>query len=676
MEKLRIGADIGGTFTDLVAYDENSGNFFNIKVPTTVQPEEGIINALIKIYKNQKILIFSHSTTIATNALLTKQNWPRIALITTKGYRDVLEIGRQRRPEIYNLKVERPVPIVPRELRFVVDERIDSNGNILSALNLKDLNEILDNLKNVDVIAVSLINSYRNSLHEKMIKDYLLNKLKIPVVLSSEIDPLPKEFERTSTTVVNALLYPIVSKYLEKLEKNIHDLIGNVPIYIMQSDGGLNTIDSVIEKPISIIESGPSSGVFASLFFAKLLKIKNLLTFDMGGTTAKAGIIYEYNTQYSFEFEAAGKTHSGRSIKGSGYTVRFPFIDLAETSSGGGSIAWIDEGNALRVGPKSAGSYPGPVCYDLGGKEPTITDANLILGRLNPDHLLGGEMKLNFKKAYDAIKILSEKIGLDVYETALGIIKIANNQMSKIMKIVSIERGYDPRDFHLIAFGGAGPLHAVDIASDLNVKSVIIPPNPGLFSAFGLVISDLRREYVKPIMEDLEKINDEFVEKIFSEMEKNAISDFQKSNVKGDVYFIKYANMQYFGQGFELDIPVKEKNIIENMMNDFNKKHKSIYGYSSNDPVFVVSFRLTAILKFKKPKLPLAKKEVKVIKTKRNVYFSENPVEAEIYERPYLGYGSLVEGPAIIEQYDSTTLIPPGWTARIDKFSNIVIRRS
>jgi len=675
MEKLRIGVDIGGTFTDLVAYDENSGNFFNIKVQTTVNPEEGIINALKRIYRNQKIMIFSHSTTIATNALLTKQNWPRVALITTKGYRDVLEIGRQRRPEIYNLKVERPVPIVPRELRFVVDERMDANGNIIKPLNLNDLDEILDELKNVDVIAVSLINSYKNNSHEKLIKDYLSKKLNIPVIISSEIDPLPKEFERTSTTVVNALLYPIVSKYLKKLEKEIKNLIGNVPIYIMQSDGGLNTIESIIEKPISIIESGPSSGVLASLYFSRLLKIKNLLTFDMGGTTAKAGIIYNYNTQYSFEFEAAGKTHSGRSIKGSGYTVRFPFIDLAETSSGGGSIAWIDEGNALRVGPRSAGSYPGPVCYDLGGSEPTITDANLILGRLNPDHILGGEMKLNFEKAYNAIKMLSEKINLDVYETALGIIKIANNQMSKIMRIVSIERGYDPRDFHMIAFGGAGPLHAVDIASDLNVKSVIIPPNPGLFSAFGLVVSDLKREYVKPLMLEIEKMDDNLIEKLFSELEENAIEDFKKSNVKGDIYFIRQANMQYLGQGFELDITLREKNIVENMKNDFNKKHRRIYGYSTNDPIFVVSLRLTAILKFKKPKIPVLKKEGKIIKTKRKVYFSEEPVETDIYERSSLGDGYIVNGPAIIEQYDSTTLIPPGWNAKIDKFSNIVIRR-
>ncbi len=675
MEKLRVGVDIGGTFTDLVAYDENLGKFLNVKVPTTLQPEEGIINALKRIYKNQKILIFSHSTTIATNALLTKQNWSRVALITTKGYRDVLEIGRQRRPEIYNLKVERPIPIVPRELRLVVDEAIDANGNVIKPLNMKDLDEILDELRNVDIIAVSLINSYKNNSHETMIRDYFSKKMNIPVIISSEIDPLPKEFERTSTTVINALLYPIVSRYLEKLEKDVENLIGNVPIYIMQSDGGLNTIDSIIEKPISIIESGPSSGVLASLFFSKLLKIKNLLTFDMGGTTAKAGIIYNYNTQYSFEFEAAGKTHSGRSIKGSGYTVRFPFIDLAETSSGGGSIAWIDEGNALRVGPKSAGSYPGPVCYDLGGNEPTITDANLILGRLNPDHILAGEMKLNYNKAYDAIKKLSEKINLDVFETALGIIKIANNQMSKIMKIVSIERGYDPRDFQMIAFGGAGPLHAVDIASDLEVKSVIIPPNPGLFSALGLVVSDLKREYVKPLMSDIEKMDDNLVEELFSEMEKNAMEDFEKSNVKGDIYFIRQANMQYLGQGFELDITLRKNNIVENMKDDFNKKHKGIYRYSSDDPIFVVSLRLTAILKFKKPNIPAIKKEGNLIKTKRKVYFSEEPVEAEIYERSSLAHRDNVEGPAIIEQYDSTTLIPPGWKANIDKFSNIVIRR-
>ncbi len=675
MQQLRIGVDIGGTFTDLVAYDEFSKTFSFVKVSTTINPEDGVINSLMKIYKNQKIRIFSHSTTIATNALLTRQNWPKVALITTKGYRDVLEIGRQRRPEIYNLMSEKPLPIVPRDLRFVVEEWIDSQSNVVKELNYNDLEKIVESLKQVDFIAVSLINAYKNNIHEKKIKEYLMEKINKNVIISSDIDPLPKEFERTSTTVVNALLYPIVSKYLQDLKEKLFSITDKIPIFIMQSDGGLNTIENVIQKPVSIIESGPSSGVLASIFFSQLLKIKNLLTFDMGGTTAKAGIVYNYETQYTFEFEAAGKTHSGRSIKASGYTVRYPFIDLAETSAGGGSIAWIDVGNALRVGPKSAGSYPGPVCYDLGGNEPTITDANLVLGRINPSYLLNGEMRLNRDKAYNAIRDLGKRIDLDLYSTALGIIKIANNQMSKIMRIVSIERGFDPRDFYLIAYGGAGPMHAVDIASDLNLKRIIIPPQPGLFSALGLVLSDFKMEYMRSVMKLLDDLDEGSIQKIFSEMEEKAILDIEKSNVKGKLFFIKRANLQYYGQGFELYVSLGEKNIVENLKKEFNKRHKNVYGYSSNDPIFLVSLNLVALVKFKKPLMEEAKKNKEKIKEKRMVYFSDEPVETYIYDRSSLGYESRIVGPAIVEQYDSTTLIPPGWNATVDKYSNLILRR-
>ncbi|MEM1724676.1 MAG: hydantoinase/oxoprolinase family protein [Thermoplasmata archaeon] len=502
MERYQIGIDIGGTFTDIVIFDSALNEIKVIKILTTSNPEEAVIDALknLKINKDD-ISIINHATTIATNALLTGSNLPKGALITTYGFRDIVEIGRQRRAEIYNLDFNRPKPLIPRKYRYGVRERILHNGDVYIELNYKDLEKIKKKIKSekIETLAISLLNSYTNPLHELKVKDYF-SDLNISAFISSEVDPQYREFERTSTTVVNAILSPIVTTYLKKLEEGIRLMGFNAPIYVMSSNGGLNTINYASKMPISIIESGPGAGVMSSLYLSKYLGIENIITFDMGGTTAKAGTIVNGKIEISNEFEAAGKTHSGRSIKGSGYVVRYPFIDLAEVSAGGGTIAWVDDEKILHVGPKSAGSIPGPAGYGKGGVDPTVTDANIVLGRI-PEYILGGEMKIFPNLSKESLKKISYPLDLDEIRSAKGILALANNTMAKAISIVTIERGRDPRDFTLFAFGGAGPLHSCDLAEEMGIKEIIIPKNPGLFSAFGLLTVDIRRVFISSVIQ-------------------------------------------------------------------------------------------------------------------------------------------------------------------------------
>ncbi len=690
-----IGIDIGGTFTDIVSYDEKTHDFSYLKLPSSPRPEDGVMQGLKSMKSAGKQLhVLFHSTTVATNALLTRTGWPRVALVTTEGFRDVLEIGRQKRPELYNLKVERPSPIVPRHLRFAVRERTGSDGSVEIPVSREQIESIAAEIKKAgaEVICISFLNSYSNQRNEHEAQGMLNGLLDMPVMCSSDIDPLPKEFERTSTAAVNSLLYPIASAYLGRLRSLVDDEFGHVPIYIMQSDGGANTIAGAIEKPISVIESGPASGVVSSLQAGRLLGRENLITFDMGGTTAKAGMIQNGIVEYSHEFEAAGKTHSGRSIKGSGYPVRFPFIDLAETSSGGGSIAWIDAGGAVRVGPVSAGSIPGPVCYGKGGTEPTITDANMVTGRLNQKSLLSGSMPLDRYASSAAIRSkIALPLSMEEGDAAIGIIAIANNQMAKIMRIVSIERGYDPRRFDLIAFGGAGPLHAAELAQSLGIGSIIIPPSPGLFSALGLISADLKREYKASVMKTTDEIDGSEIMGYFSILERRAYSDAVADGWdKAGVSFIRTASVQYSNQGWELTIPVRPGGKrsrhghgvdTTGLISDFNRKHMQVYGYSSpSDPVNIVSLNLTSVISLPKMRRVKMRSGSSSANTRarteeRNVIFADRERLSQVYSRELLQSGNVIQGPAVVEQYDSTTLVPSSWKARVDGYGDLVMVR-
>ncbi len=512
----RVSVDVGGTFTDLVALDEETGAVENIKVPSVPRnPERGVTDAFAKWldgHSADKVRLVGHATTIATNALLGQVDLevPNIALITTKGFRDVVEIGRQRRAEVYNLFFQRPPQLVERRLRFEVAERVDHDGTVSEKLDEAGLSSVLDEIRRLGIssIAISFLNSYANRAHEERALSLAKERRTAPYLTAScHISNEYREYERTSTAVVNAVLMPIIHKYLTQLGGDLRSLSVEAPLYVMQSNGGLSTAANVSEKPATIVESGPAAGVIAAAWLSELVGAGDIVSFDMGGTTAKAGTVRGRMPEVVPEYEVAGHIHMGRLVKGSGYPVRFPFIDLAECSSGGGTIAWADEGGALRVGPTSAGAYPGPACYGRGGTQPTITDANLLLGRLNTSSLLSGGMPIYPEKGRIALEELGEKIGLGAEETAISIIRIANSMMGKILRIVSVERGYDPRSFTLIAFGGAGPMHVCPLAEELEVNRIIVPPNPGMFSALGLLTADLFHDYVRPVVKRVSAVD-------------------------------------------------------------------------------------------------------------------------------------------------------------------------
>ena len=695
MTKYRVAVDIGGTFTDLVALNEKNGEILNIKVPSTPkEPAKTVIKAFQKFLNetnDAEVSVIVHATTIATNALLGQLDLelPKTALIATSGFRDIIEIRRQRRHELYNLFLQKPRTLVPRRLRFEVEERIGPKGEVLTSLNKNQVESLAKQLnrENVKTVAVTLLFSYINQKHEREIEKILKKLLpRTYISLSSEIAPEYREYERISTTVVNAVLTPVISSYLDELQRKTRKLEVKAPLCIMQSDGGITTKNLISKKPVSIVESGPAAGVIASAFYGKLLGINNILSFDMGGTTAKAGAIKEATPEIVSEYEVAGKVHSGRIVKGSGYPVRQPFIDLAECSAGGGTIAWVDEGNALHVGPVSAGAEPGPPCYGRGGKQPTVTDANVVLGRLNPKYMLGGKMQIYPKLSEKAIlEEICRKIRLELTEASAGIIKLVNAAMAKILRIVSVERGHDPRNFVAMCFGGAGPMHACALAEELEITKIVVPLNPGLFSAYGLLAADFRNNSVKAFMKLIDDVDVRKVEAVFQKLKLQGAKLLNKQRVtRGNMHFIRQMDLRYYGQSYELTIstykPFTEK-ALRKTVESFHKKHEAIYGYAvEKERVELVNIKVIAVGLVKKPRLkekPLnqEKPEKDAIIAQRKVFFEQDNeyVKTSIYKRVRLKAGNVISGPAVIEQYDATTVVYPDWIASVDRFGNIVL---
>lgn len=688
----RISIDIGGTFTDLIAMGK-AESFINIKVPTVPKnPEVGVLEALKKILEDhdpKDIKIVTHATTITTNALFGQidLDLPKSALITTKGFRDVLEIGRQKRPELYNLFFQRLSPLVPRRFRYEIRERIDPEGKELEPLNFEDLKEVLRNIKRekIQVAAIGLLNSYANPVHEHEVKRAIEEECPgVFVTNSCEISPEYREYERISTAVVNVVLIPIVKAYIENLVNLMKKLGFSTSFYVMQSSGGLARARDVIFKPATIIESGPASGVVASAFYGNLIGLGNVLSFDMGGTTAKTGVVRGNLPEIVGGYEVGGRIHGGRVVKESGYPIRFPIIDLAECSAGGGTIAWIDEGGALKIGPKSVGAHPGPACYKSGNMKPTITDANLVLGRLNPKHLLGGRMKIYIDLACESLRsTICKQLDLELSEAASSIVKIANSIMAKILRIVSVERGYDPRSFSLIAFGGAGPMHAYSIAQELNIPQIIVPITPGLFSAMGLLVSDVVHNYLKAVMKSLDEVSPSYLEALFNELEEKGRKTLEEDGFTSKrMMFIQELDARYKGQSYELSISAPQsftKETFNQILYLFSKKHRTMYGYSTlEEPVELVNVRLKAIGIMAKPKLriyPKTKQEPSKgsILEMRDVFFEDidDYTKCPVFVRERLEPGNTVDGPAIIEQYDSTTVISPQWKAEVDEFKNL-----
>ncbi|TMI67536.1 hydantoinase/oxoprolinase family protein [Candidatus Bathyarchaeota archaeon] len=665
---LFVGTDVGGTFTDVVIFDEKSRKSPEVlKVPTNLKhPESAILEALER-YQNRtgQFALISHATTIATNNLLTQTGLAETALITNEGFRDVLEIGRQRRPEIYNLNTKRPDQLVKRKNRFTVKGRRLVNGSSLTPLAENDLRTVSRAIieRGIESVAISFLNSYVNPADEIKAEKILRHSgFKGHIDLSSRIDPQYREYERTSTTVVNASLAPSVSQYLQRLKRRLEQIGIGSPVYVMNSDGTASTTAQAGKHPISIIESGPAAGVLSSRNLAKHLRLTKAITFDMGGTTAKAGAIVSGKADLAYEFEAAGRTYHGRSIKGSGYPVRQPFIDLAEVSAGGGTIAWIDETGNLKVGPESAGADPGPAAYGNGGTHATVTDANIIAGRINSSKLLGGQLKLRDDLAVRAVGKLSPSIE----ETADRILRIVNSNMTKALRLVSVERGRDPREYSLVAFGGAGPLHACDLAEELEIKRIIIPIHPGLFSAFGLLTAELSRRFIQPIIEQ-SVIN---VEPTFIQLREQARKSLKEEGFTG-YQTVEQVDLRYQGQSYEITLPYKENTNLERL---FGREHKNLYGYSSKDAVEAVNARIRAIIPI--PKAKLAKRQLKSGKpaapaSSRKMSLLGSWQKVPVYDREKLFPGVRSSGPCIIEEYDSTTVIGKNWKWKIDPYQDI-----
>ncbi len=658
--RFKIGIDVGGTFTDLILYDSKTRKSHVAKVLTTTnEPERAILAGLRDLcIKPREVSIINHATTIATNALLTRTGIARTALITNDGFRDVLEIGRQRRPELYNLYTKRPEPLVRRKNRFTVRGRICANGEEIEPLDFYEAKKIAQTIVNEEFesVAIVFLNAYVNEDHEKRMKEILL-KMNFggTISCSSEVNREYKEYERMSTTVVNAVLSPLMSKYLQSLERCLENSGFQTQIFTMNSDGGINTLAYASKFPISAIESGPAAGVLASQQLANGLKLDKVLTFDMGGTTAKAGAIIDGECDISYEFEVAGTTHSGRSIKGSGYSIRYPFIDLSEVSAGGGTIAWVDDGGALRVGPNSAGSEPGPAAYGKGGKNPTVTDANIILGRINQDHLLGGKMPINSNLAKNSVKVIAEQLGMSLKDTAEGIIKLVNLNMSKAIMTVSVERGRDPRDYTLIAFGGAGPIHCCDLAEELEINHIIVPTHAGIFSAQGLLVANITRTFSLQVL-STESLLEPYFDKV-----RNIASKTMKKEGFHKFILKEYVDARYCGQSFELRIPYRKS---ADTKKAFSKKHKETYGYLSNDEIEIANIRVKAVVLnsgLNREILKQTRRELVAPNEYREVLIKGLSRQIAIYSKTELNVGTYGEGPAIFEEYDSTLVVNPGW---------------
>ncbi|QXJ31022.1 hydantoinase/oxoprolinase family protein [Saccharolobus shibatae] len=642
----KIAIDIGGTFTDFIILS-SEGEISTIKVLTNPKdPGKVIKEAIISLNCNISEIV--HATTLATNTLLGQENLeiPKTALLTTNGFRDVIEIGRQNRPRLYDLYFEKPRQLVPRSLRFEVHERVNANGEIIKGVEESEIENVAKKLLDEGVVsvAVSYLHSYLNPQNE-LITESVLNKYFKYISISSRIASEPREYERTSTTVVNAVLMPIVSSYLE----NLRSSLPTSNFYIMSSSGGLIDVSEASEKPVQLIESGPAAGVIAS---ASFLPNENLISFDMGGTTAKAGVIINGNFEITTEYEVGGEAHHGRIVKGSGYPIRFPFVDLAEVSAGGGTIIWRDEANALRVGPISAGADPGPICYGRGGNKPTIADANLILGKLGTE-LIGGNLKLDKESA---IKGMS-KLG-DPYEVSKDALDLINLEMARAIRLVTVERGLDPSSFSLITFGGAGPQHAVYLAEEIGIRRVIIPPHPGLFSALGLLLADWRFEARKSYPKDLENE--------FKELERR-LHERLKSSVD---YYIRLADVRYEGQGWELTIPVNDVREIRKV---FEEKHLATYGFTMRDrEIEVVTIRVFAVKKRPMPKIKVTYGNYDKPKEVRKVMIDDDWVDVNVYVREKLPKGFKIKGPAIIEEYSSTTVVKDGWNGIVEDSITLV----
>ena len=687
---LRLSADIGGTFTDIVLLSP-TGRYWTRKEPST--PDDfarGVIDGMKLLLEEEGLLAsylveIIHGTTVATNAILENKG-AKTALITTRGFRDVLEFRRLRVPQLYNAFYRPPEPLVERRLRLEVDERIGAGGSVVRPMDEESLRPVMDRLREhkPEAVAVCLIHSYSNPEHEKRVGQIVREGLPDAFVsLSVDVLPEIREYERTSTTVINAYLGPIVKNYLDSLVSQLRESGTDSVVRIMQSNGGLMSAQRAAEAPVHILESGPAAGVVAADEMGKRIGLEKIIAFDMGGTTAKASLIEDGQRSWTTEYEVgAGISLSSRLVKGGGHAVKVPVLDLAEVGAGGGSIVWIDRGGALRVGPQSAGAVPGPVCYDFGGNDPTVTDANLVLGYINPTHLTGGSVELRGDLAIESLQTnVADRLGLSLLDAAYGVHTVANVSMIRAIRAVSTYRGRDPREFALLAFGGSGPIHAVGIARSLDISHVVIPPSPGVFSAIGLLEAQPEHHFVQTFVRRIDEVTVASINETYTSLqERGADTLLSEEYVRSDITWQRLADLRYVGQAYELTVPAANHDLeaqdIAYLGRAFQLEHERTYGYSPDDePVEIVNLRITAQGKSdqRRPENPYSR-DMKPTTGSRKAYFGSDygTIETEIVTRSDIGPDSM-RGPFIIEEYDATVVVPPECVARLDEWNNVVI---
>ena len=684
----RLGVDVGGTFTDLVLLTPDGSLVTRKVLSTSGNYAEAIFAGIADVLQEASVAggdvkELIHGTTVATNAIIERRG-ARTGLVTTEGFRDLLEIGRLRLMRLYDMDQERPAPLVRRRWRFEVAERLNHHGEVIRPLDRDTAERAIAGIasENLEAVAVCLIHAYANPKHEQAVAASIRQRLpQVYLTLSSEVLPEIREFERTSTTVANAYVMPVLDRYLFTLETGLGAFEIRAPLLTMQSNGGVMTAAQARARPVQLIESGPAAGVIGAAAMARRLGVENVISLDMGGTTTKASVIEEYEIRRSSEFEVGGPISRGSRLnKGGGYLLRTPAIDIAEVGAGGGSILTVDDAGALHVGPHSAGAVPGPVCYGNGGTAPTLTDANMTLGYLAQDRLPSG-LRLDAAKARGAISMqIASALGLPLDEAAYGAYLVGCAGISRAVRAVTIERGRDPRDFTLIAFGGNGPLFAAEMARTLEIGTVLVPPAPGVFSAVGLLEAELEHHLVRTLNAPLAELTEDDVESAFQALAQEARGLMHET---ASPLIDRAVDAKYAGQSFELTIPLPgPRTALGAIAEIFAREHERTYGHRADaDPVQIVNVRIVARLPregFFPSATPHHKNSVKAGfgASTRNAYFGQRHgiLATPILCRFELDREQLRDGPLLIDEYDATTLVPPGCSATLDHFDNIVIR--
>ena len=674
---LRVGVDIGGTFTDIVTIQD--GEIEVSKTPSTPEaPEQGVLNGLEEAHENDDwkfgaIDFLGHGTTVATNAVL-EEAWADTALLTTEGFRDVLEIGRQERPDIYDFQTEKATPIVERDRRFEVTERLDERGNVLTDLDEESVRSVANQLQEsgVESVAISLLYAFENSEHEQRVRDILAERgIDVSTSLSSDVLPEIREYERTMATAMNAALKPVMDSYIGNLSTEITQAGVTSDLGIMQSNGGVIDADVARNRPVRTLLSGPAGGVQGATAIAQRCGITDLITMDMGGTSCDVSLVEDSEPVVSTSVEIGD------------YPVGVPMIDVHTVGSGGGSIAWIDAGGALRVGPQSAGADPGPICYGRGGTEPTITDAHLLLGRLSPEAFLSDDLEVDTDDVRRHVeREIADPLDQSVEEAAQGIAAVTNANLQRALRVVSVERGHDPREFGLVAFGGAGPLHAPQLAADLDIPQVVIPRAAGVLSALGLLVSDVLYDYSTSRIRRLDAVDPEGLEETFGDLEENGRERLAEEAFDPEqMRFERTLDLRYAGQAFELSVPIPNGTIeeasVKTAAERFHDRHRQRYGHAyPEEAIELVTIRLRARGVVDAPTLGIEDTDGSIddaIRETRTVIYSGETYDTRIYDGDRLPIGATFDGPAVVEGAESTTVVPPTQRVHVDEYANLLI---